>query len=443
MLAVFASILTPRRIVHYSVMIVIVFHLGFIASMVAGEFPFDAFGQPFAVDFTAKVTGGRLALDGELARLYQIDVQKEVQQQLLDERDPSFLNLFIAPAAVSWLYAPFAAIPYFPAALLWIAASLGFFVGALRVLWPLIPGLHAVGFRRVMLVAFSALPVIECLQTGQDSLLSLLMIALAIRWLLEGNELAAGTVIGLGMYKPQLFILFPFVLLAQRRWRALIAFGATASALAGISLALTGLSGIGQYARLLRSDEYVLGIAQAGAWHMISLPAVVRSVIPVEARPFVEGAFLACGAAVTYVLSRRSNRKSTASQQRDMRVLASTILITALSIPHIFTYDGAILLVPALVLLSEGFSDRRIRSAVAVLYLSLFAVLPVHVIAAKLPAPMRVIDSQWAVLAIAGLLWLAWHPGAVDLPTSPLSPRPELASSSRICDMRAVSSAPS
>jgi arabinofuranan 3-O-arabinosyltransferase len=416
-------LLTRRRILHYPTILLVASYLGFVVAVFAGDFPFDAFGRPLAVDFIPKLTAGRIAIDGDIQQLYQSEVQWEVQQQILGHRDPTFLNLFISPSVGAWLYAPLAVLPYFPASLIWTVASVGLFIAAFHVFWPLLPRLHEFGHRRVKLVAFSAPPVIECIQTGQDSVVSLVLLVAAVKLLLGGRYAAAGAVIGLGMFKPQLFVFLPIVLIAQRQWKALLAFVATASVLAGASVLPMGFDGIGEYAALLTSDEYTLGIAEAQSWHMMSLSAVFRSFVPVDARHLADGLLLICGAAGTYAMTRRALRSSMSNRRRDARLLASTVLITGLSIPHFFSYDCTILLVPALILLNERISDRRVHLAILSLYFTLFAALPLHVLASRGPSLVRIIDTQWAVIPMLALLWLAWRPRAVDAHIRPLGHR--------------------
>jgi hypothetical protein len=438
--AVSGAFFTKKRVLRYAVILLIFSHASYIVAMLAGEFPFDVFDRPFAVDFTAKVTGGQIALDGDYSELYLSDHQWQVQQELLNHRDAGFLNLFIAPAAVTLLYAPLAALPYFPAALIWIVASLGLFLAAFRSLWTFVPQLHSFGFWRLLVVAFSAPPVIECLQTGQDSLLSLLLMSVAIRWLMSGRDLAAGAVIGLGLYKPQLFILFPVVLLAQRRWHALAGFSATAFLIGGTSLLLTGPDGIAQQVRLLMSDEYSVGIAEAQAWHMMSLSAVVRGAVPLEMRTVVDGLVLVAGAAVAYAIARRAQGPGMPSENGTLRVLGSTVLITGLSIPHFFSYDCAVLIVPALILLNQGAWDRRVQTSVALLYIALFAALPLHVLASDAAGPIRVLDAQWAVIPMIALVWLSLRPAPVSGVAEPVPQVGDRTGNAQSAAFRGVSS---
>src|SRR5205807_5742550 len=111
------------------------------------------------------------------------------------------------------------ALPYVVAAGCWIALSVVMLLASLQLLWPLIPSLHTFGRARVFMIALSAEPVLELLGDGQDSAVALLIAVGGLRLLLAKRDLLGGVVIGLGVFKPQLFLLLPVVLALERRWK--------------------------------------------------------------------------------------------------------------------------------------------------------------------------------------------------------------------------------
>jgi Glycosyltransferase family 87 len=78
-----------------------------------------------------------------------------------------------------------------------------------------------------------------CLISGQSSFLTAAML-IAIFALLDRRPVAAGILIGLLTIKPQLGILFPFMLITSGRWRVFIVAAVTALALAGATAAIFG-----------------------------------------------------------------------------------------------------------------------------------------------------------------------------------------------------------
>lgn len=403
-----AALLTPKRVVHYPLLLLIASFGIYAVSMVAGEFPFDTLERPFTTDFSARMAGGRIALNGDLHRLYQADHQWEVQQDLLGNQNPDYLNLFISPPVDALIYAPFALMPYFPAALLWLICSIVFLLLSLRLLWPLVPALHRFRFRHIAIISLSAPPVVNCLQSGQNALLTVLVFSASIRCLVTGKDIAGGVVLGLGMYKPQLVILFPVVLLVQRRWRALASFTGVSALLTAISVTVLGWSGVRDYLALLSSDVYLYGIAEAGSWNMQSLAPVLRSIAPQSAWRIVDGLILLGGIALLALVSHKGRIAGRTGPQAELQLYGFTILVTALVDPHFFIYDCSILLLPALLLIASNPISDGIKVTVAALFLFTMAAGPLHLLASRVPVAVSIVDTQWSVLPIILMTWFTW-----------------------------------
>src|SRR5439155_1369222 len=93
---------------------------------------------------------------------------------------------------------------------------------------------------------------------GQNSLLSLFILAAVYVLLRHGHDRIAGAVLGCLLYKPQLVVLLAALLLLDRRWRALAGLGATAVLLAAVALALSVPATLA-YLALSRSFATMLG----------------------------------------------------------------------------------------------------------------------------------------------------------------------------------------
>jgi hypothetical protein len=229
-----------------------------------GHFPFDALGMAVLPDFIAHLTGGTLALHRDLAHLYDIDAQSNVQQAIT--HDPHFLDLYISPPLASLLYAPFARLPYALAAAAWTCVTLALlFLSArtIRTLTPSLPRSH----RDVMLVAaMASQPVIQLLGSGQDTAISLLLWSSGVALALERRDAAAGLVMSLGLFKPQLFVLPPLMFLALRRKRAIGAWVTGALAQAALTLVVFGPSALQGWWRILQSPEYRVFRRRSGCW---------------------------------------------------------------------------------------------------------------------------------------------------------------------------------
>ena len=85
---------------------------------------------------------------------------------------------------------------------------------------------------------------------GQIGLILVVAVGEFLRAVMQSRPYRAGFWLGMLLIKPQILTLLPFVLLLQRQWKTLIAFGCTASLLGGISLAMLNPNGIGRYLAL-------------------------------------------------------------------------------------------------------------------------------------------------------------------------------------------------
>ncbi len=315
------------------------------------------------------------------------------------------MNLFLSPPFVAFLYAPFAALPLLVGMVAWVAISAALVVGSLTWLWPIVPRLEAGGFGLALLVTLSAQPTIELLESGQDSALSLALLAAGLRSLWSGRDGTAGALLGLGVFKPQLFVLFPVLFLAARRWRALAAWLAVASALTLVSLACVGEAGVRDYWALLESAIYREGIASALRWKMQSIPALIAAVLPPGlSNSGVAGdiALQAIAAALLFFVVRRS--PAVGGQEEPLALaFALTVLLTSAANPHFFVYDCVVLLVPALVLLDRAPYARDLHAALAALYLLWWTGPLRQALFGELPWPLTLGAAPWAALVIGAL----------------------------------------
>ncbi len=159
---------------------------------------------------------------------------------------------FLHPAFESILFVPLSLLPYRVAYLGWAAVNFAVLAGIYFVLRPRLEDFSALGpawILPALLLGF--IPIAFAILAGQDSLLLVLILALALRRI-ETNELLAGLVLGLGMSRFQ--VVLPIVLLFLLWGRLRLAAGWITSSVAmlGVSAAITGIHAQVQYLILLR-----------------------------------------------------------------------------------------------------------------------------------------------------------------------------------------------
>jgi hypothetical protein len=357
----------------------------------------DDDGNRRGPDFLTHYTAGRMVLAGEARHLYDILVQASAQEAALgaplDRPSP-----FLLPAAAALLFVPFALLPYSVAAMLWAVVTVALTAFSLRQVWPLSPLRGRIPGALAALALVGTYPVGMNLVGGNNAALWLTVYALGARYLLTGRAVAAGLVLGFGALKPQLFLAVPVLLLVQRRWRALGAFTGMAALLATISLALIGTAGARQYVAVLTSDSYRDEVAIADAWRMLSLPALVRGVVP-GASDLIAVAIVIAGLALLGWTIRCASLPA---------AYAAAVLVSVAIDPHCFIYDGLVLAVP--ILLRAGAPGWAAPSwALAALWLLTWT-FPFR----TPPAPGSIGAVPWVVLPLLMLMVAALRDALVQ-----------------------------
>jgi alpha-1,2-mannosyltransferase len=158
--------------------------------------------------------------------------------------------------------------------------------------------------------------------------------------LLDHSPLAAGLVLGLMVFKPQLCVLIPFVLLAGRYWRALAGFVLSALGIMLLSLALFGLEVWSVALQFLLLTSKTL---------------LIRGYLPLGINPTVFAAAellglsqkLALGVHWTVAFIVAGVAIWTWYKGAPLRIRASTLIIATLMIsPRLFVYDFTLLAIP-------------------------------------------------------------------------------------------------
>lgn len=183
---------------------------------------------PPGTDFIAFWAASRLALHGHAAQAYDIGQIAHVQYA-------EFPHL---AGPVAWVYPPpffllvlgLGLLPYLVAFLVWTTAGVVAYLAALR---PLLPD------RRAWWLAAAFPGLWFGIPSGQTQFFTAALTGGALL-LLPRRPGLAGILIGLLVFKPQLAILFPVVLIAGRAWRAF-----TVAAVTALGLCLASLAGFG------------------------------------------------------------------------------------------------------------------------------------------------------------------------------------------------------
>ncbi len=187
----------------------------------------DAPAQTVGGDFPAFYGAAIIAADGDWDNLYDFERQAAAQAEL--QEDKGSVRFFAYPPQVAAAHAPLAAFEYGTAYLLYTALMFGLLVLAIRLAEPMLPWLKG----RTLLatvIALSFWPMLRAVTGGSNTALSMLLIVATWRLIHDDREFAAGLMLAVLLFKPQLAIpLIGLMLIVGLRR---LAIGATVGGLA-------------------------------------------------------------------------------------------------------------------------------------------------------------------------------------------------------------------
>jgi hypothetical protein len=325
-------------------------------------------------DFTAFYTAGYIIRDGNAQRLYDLALQTKVQQGFLLPHGWTFgqgLLPFVNPPFFALIFVPFALLPLAWAFHLWNLVNFVLVLLTVGLLLRHLGRCSARDFLTTILITFAFLPVVQIFSNGQSTPLILLALTVTYLALRHNRDLLAGFTLALGLIKPQLVVVLLAILLYHRRWRAVLAFGATGALLLVASWVTVGTEGLMSYLVLMRnlgSENAFYGL-QPGpmanlrgtvyrfgllyqAWSGSQLSPATQRVVTWLLSAVIS--FL-----VLRVWRTPWEPASPAFALRFSHTIAGGLLVS----PHLFGQDLALLILPAFLVLD--YFQRRARTSQA------------------------------------------------------------------------------
>ena len=294
-------------------------------------------------DYPAFYGAGRIVADGDADALYEPARQEQVQQHLFGDEHVGYLH-FAYPPFVAALYAPLAQLPYGLSYALHTMLMLGAVVLALHLLRPVLRVVDH-HFELCLAATIAFFPMFRAVTAGQNTAVTLLLVAWAWRALHDHRHGQAGVALGLLLFKPQLALMLLALNALHRRWRTV---GAAAATGAGLWLAGALVQGPGwvgpwwhQASRFGELDAVVNG-ANAVSW-LGAAQAVLGADSAVAAAVGWGLALLTVAVVAGIWIATDPNRLTVP--------MAAAVGATVLASPHTMFYDAGLL---ALVGLAVG-----------------------------------------------------------------------------------------
>lgn len=277
-------------------------------------------------DFIIYYTTGKVPL----AKLYNIDAQREIQ-----------INVLGSPFPVTGGVMPFNHTPVF-VPLMHLLVNDDYAVSYLRwtsVLWVALFVCAFVIFRMTGDVAFalaaaSFYPLFTYVQQAHDTIFVLLGILIGAHLLSLRKDFLAGIALSLTTLKPQfaVFLALPLIV----RPRAFLAFCAASTLWFLYSVMLVGTQGVSNYLTVLKmsASGEVFGVRPLEMFNLLGLMERA-GVGPNVARPIAWGTFFLVSVSLVFIWKR----------SRSKPPLALTTLLAVFTSPHLMGHDLALLLV--------------------------------------------------------------------------------------------------
>lgn len=360
-----AAFLTPARARIYSMLMVAVIFGGYLVSISAGPIRsggfVDAAGAVIGADYSAFYWAGHAVFHGRSDALYDIEAQAEFLDGLIAPAEGrGEVHAFVSPPYWALFFLPFGALPY-PIALtaFWILSAL-LLVGMVRVLRAELPELEALGSTaRIAALSLCFFPVLFSFLNGQTSMLLLAVLVGFFVLLRRGEDFTAGLVLGLLAIKPQIAFGPTLMLLAARRWRALV--GAALGASIWLVIGVVVMPGAMAEYRLvapelfefLRSDDYQ-------TWGQTSLYGLGTLLLdPVShLAGGIVGNGLLIGAVIANMVLVSKTPWEPGTRRWDL-AMAGAFTLGLLSSPHLFLYDVSLLALPLAILVARLNGERE------------------------------------------------------------------------------------
>ena len=303
-----------------------------------GQFLIDPQGRPIANDFVNVYAAGKLADAGDAASAYDWPVHKAAEIGAVGHDFANYYGWHYPPTFL-FVAAALATLPYLAALLVWLVATLIAYATSIAAIF---------GSRGGIALALGFPAALWNVTAGQNGFLTATLIGGTLG-LLERHPALAGVCLGLLTYKPQFGLLFPIVLIADRRFLTIAVATAVAAALGAASWLAFGAATWEAFIHATPAIGHAaLSDGAIGFARMQSPFGLVRTFGGGEALAWTVQGAATLSLALTLALMWRSR----AAYDLKAAALAAGAIIAT---PYVFTYDLVVLAVAVAFLLRYAF----------------------------------------------------------------------------------------
>lgn len=363
-------------------------------------------------DFPPFYASAQMVREGQASHLYDLEAENIFVHRVSPVTRPPNNHL---PYEIL-IFLPFTYLQFGTAYVLWTLLNAGLVAGIVVLMRGVRPRTER--FPASFLAVLAFFPVWYCLFQGQDSILLAFLFALSFWLWRREQDCAAGFVLALGLFRPQLVLPFVFVAFLAGKGKFVRGFVPGAMLALLLSTWLVGPRGMAEYGRILLSQG-TQGSAEAllEQWRvrpglMPTLRGLLWSLpswVPRNILNFV----LLSGTFGALLWAARKMRSVKDGAAFDVAFAIAVVVITIVSF-HSFVHDFSLMILPLLivgrvVVSSVGGTEAIAYTAVTTAFLFFFT--PLYIV-------LLFTDKVGLfVLPTVGLLWLMnrWRPDTISV----------------------------
>lgn len=358
------TILTGWRIRLYSRALLVSLVLPIVIAVLSADGSSMVTGR-LGGDLPAFYGAGRIVNEGRIDQLYDWETQAEAQAGLFGD-DEDVFQVFAYPPFVAHAYSLLAKLPYAVAYLVHTTLMLAAVAGVVVVLRRILPRVDA-WRSEAFVLAVAFYPLYRAVTGGQNSAITLLILAGGYWALSKDRDVLAGLLMGLLLYKPQLAL--PVIgLLAIRNWRTLGGVLASASGYWLWGAWLGGPAWMGSW--LGNIESFNAADQEANGVKNVNLVGFAERVLGTgSTAAYVVGGIVA--AALTIGLIRVWHDRRIPLDLQMAALVCGMLLIPL----HVMFYDAGLLVLPFAILANRHGRDgaKRLLGLVILGFLGAFA----------------------------------------------------------------------
>ena len=317
-------------------------------------------------DFTTFYTAGHMLRSGQGSEIYDPAAQSQSQLAWIGKseirRGPL---LYIHPPFEAPLFVPFSLFEYRTAFVLWDFFNLVLVLASAAILRRTLLTGTRVRTWEIALGLLAFFPIFMNFFQGQDAILLLLFVVLALRAIQKGENFTAGCWLGAGLIRFHLVIPLVLILALWGRRRIAIGFAAVGTALLLLSFATVGVRATMDYPGYLWRWVSVHGLGRTPSPLLPSLAGLVDGWPGLDHLQWLLRAVVVF--ASTGLLLMVARLKHAAFSKSFDLSFGCAILVSVLVGYNTSTYDLALLVLPISAVANFSIREWRGRTAVALL----------------------------------------------------------------------------